>query len=532
MRNKLVFTLSSVIFCLAACNQSERSDETSKVSSEQSPQTLSSQGSSKPNIVIIYIDDLGYGDISSYGATSVSTPNIDRLANNGIKFTDAHSSAATCTPSRYSLLTGEHGFRQKAGVLKGDAPLLIPTDKPTLPKMLQRAGYTTGVVGKWHLGLGNGSIDWNNAVKPGPLEVGFDYSYLLPATGDRVPTVYLENHHIVNLDKNDPITVSYKEKVGDRATGVENPELLRYAADRQHSDTIINGVSRIGTMAGGESALWKDEEFVDVFTEKAINFIRKNKAKPFFLFHSYHDIHVPRLPHPRFKGATKMGPRGDAIVQMDWAAGQVINELDRLGLADNTIIIFTSDNGPVLNDGYEDRSVELIGEHKPAGPYRGGKYSAFEAGTRVPMIVYWPKKIKAQKSIVLISQMDIYASLAKLLDINLAKNEAIDSQQLLSSLLGNSNQGRADLLEESVGPHALRSDQWKYISPKKGNNNYPWLKPKGIEGGFSAEPQLYDLGNDESEQNNIAEQHPKLILQFQQRIEQIVASSYHTEENQ
>ena len=348
----------------------------------------------------------------------------------------------------------------------------------------------------------------------------------MPIKYYQVYKVYLENKKVVNLDITDPISVSYKEKVGDRATGVEQPELLRYAADRQHSDTIINGVSRIGTMAGGESALWKDEDFSDVFTSKAINFIRKNKAKPFFLFHSYHDIHVPRLPHPKFKGATKMGPRGDAIVQMDWMSGQIINELERLGIADNTIVIFTSDNGPVLNDGYEDQSVELIGTHKPAGPFRGGKYSAFEAGTRVPMIVYWPGKVKPAQSNALISQMDIYKSLAKLLNIEIEKDEAIDSQELLSVLLGKSKEGRKDLLEESVGPHALRSQNWKYISANKSNNNYPWLKPKGIEGGFSKQSQLFDLTKDVSEQNNIAEQHPELVNKFQQRIESIVDAGY------
>jgi len=503
------------LLLLQGCNRESKPSEMTVENNQTSP-----------NIIIMYIDDLGYGDVSSYGATAVSTPNIDRLAHNGLKFTDAHSSAATCTPSRYSLLTGEHGFRINADVLKGDAPLLIPTSKKTLPKMLKKAGYVTAVVGKWHLGLGDGNVDWNNDIAPGPLDVGFDYSFLLPATGDRVPTVYLENRKIVNLDVNDPISVSYKEKVGDRATGVEQPELLRYAADRQHSDTIVNGVSRIGTMAGGESALWKDEDFSDVFTSKAISFIRKNQTKPFFLFHSYHDIHVPRLPHPKFIGATKMGPRGDAIIQMDWMSGQIINELERLGIADNTIIIFTSDNGPVLNDGYEDQSAELIGKHKASGPFRGGKYSAFEAGTRVPMIVYWPGKVKPAQSNVLISQMDIYRSLAKLLKINVANSEATDSQELLSALLGQSDVGRADLLEESVGPHALRSQNWKYISPNKTNNNYPWLKPKGIEGGFSKQPQLFDLTKDVNEQNNIAEQYPELIKQFQQRIDSIVKTGY------
>jgi len=527
MKSKLIVAIISfsLVGNFAYSKRSDVAHSTNKIVKDKARQETK-RVIDKPNVVILYIDDLGYGDISSYGATQVSTPNIDRLAHNGIKFTDAHSSAATCTPSRYSLLTGEHGFRQKADVLKGDAPLLIPTDKPTLAKMFKKAGYATGVVGKWHLGLGNGDINWNEKVSPGPSQVGFDYSFLLPATGDRVPTVYLENHQIVNLDKNDPIEVSYKKKVGKRYTGIEHPELLRYAADIQHSDTIINGVSRIGTMAGGQAALWKDEEFSNVFTQKAIKFIRKNKKNPFFLFHSYHDIHVPRLPHPRFKGATKMGPRGDAIVQMDWMSGQLISELERLGIADNTLVIFTSDNGPVLNDGYEDQSFELIGGHKPAGPYRGGKYSAYEGGTRVPMIVYWPGKISPSMSRALLSQMDIYKSLAKLLKVELGDNEAIDSTELLSTLLGKSDKGRVELLEESVGPHALRVGNWKYISPNKSNNNYPWLKPKGIEGGFAKAPQLFDLSKDIYEQDNVADQQSALVTKFQQRIENIVKAGY------
>ncbi|MBT6329161.1 MAG: sulfatase-like hydrolase/transferase, partial [Kordiimonadaceae bacterium] len=210
----------------------------------------------KPNIIILYVDDLGYGDIGVNGATAVQTPNIDRLAAGGLNFTDAHSTAATCTPSRYALLTGEHGFRSNLDIVDGDASALIRPGKPTLPSMLKKAGYSTAVIGKWHLGLGDGVVDWNKEVKPGPREIGFDYSFLMPSTGDRVPSVYLENHTIIGLDPNDPIAVSYGEKVGSRPTGRERPDLLRYQADDQHSDTIINGVSRIGTMAGGEAALW------------------------------------------------------------------------------------------------------------------------------------------------------------------------------------------------------------------------------------------------------------------------------------
>ncbi|AWB69019.1 arylsulfatase [Saccharobesus litoralis] len=497
---------------LTACGQDTNKAPTPSVAEKATEPT-------KPNLVIFYVDDLGYGDLSSYGATAVSTPNVDRLANNGIKFTDAHSSAATCTPSRYSLLTGEYAFRKKAAVLKGDAAMIISPEQPTLPKMLAKQGYTSAVVGKWHLGLGDGkqAINWNEAVKPGPLEIGFDYSFLLPATGDRVPTVYLENHHVINLDKADPLSVSYEKKIGDRPTGYENPELERQAADHQHNKTLINGIGRIGWMAGGKSAEWVDEDFYKVFTDKANNFIAQNKDKPFFLFFPFHDIHVPRLPHPMFQGKTEMGPRGDAIVQMDWITGQVVDQLEKQGVLDNTIIIFTSDNGPVLDDGYADQAVELLGDHKPAGIYRGGKYSAFEAGTRVPTILHYPAKVKPGVSDELMSQIDVYASMASLLGIELANDEAIDSHNQADAWLDSKAKGRDELIEEAY-TLALRSGEWKYIEPA--NKTLAWVEnEKKIEHGVSKIAQLYNIKKDPSETTNVASQHPDLVAKLDKRLQ-------------
>ena len=504
-----------LVYGLSACGQlsQESSNDESKVTSNLA----------KPNIVIFYVDDLGYGDLSSYGAQGVKTPEIDRIANNGIRFTDAHSSAATCTPSRYSLLTGEHGFRSKATILKGDAPALIRPGKATLASMLKKAGYTTGVVGKWHLGLGDGNLNWNEDIKPGPLEIGFDYSFLIPATGDRVPTVYVENHSIVNLDKNDPITVNYKRKIGDMPTGYTNPELLRFVADKQHNQTIVNGVSRIGHMEGGKSAHWVDEDFAQVFTDKAIDFIHTNKTKPFFLFKSFHDIHVPRLPNDRFKGRSTMGVRGDAIAQMDWMTGRIIKEIEKLGLADNTLIIFTSDNGPVLFDGYFDDATTLLGEHKPGGPFSGGKYSRLEAGTRVPTIAYWPGKIKSQVNHALVSQMDIYASIAKLVGVNVPDGEAVDSIEQLSVWLGETDQGRINLLEESLGNVALRHNNYKFIGKSKAKPNF--IKKK-IRGGYHNFDQLYDLEKDPGEMNNIAADNPELVKRFKALTQSIVNGKY------
>ncbi len=469
----------------------------------------------KPNIVIFYVDDLGYGDLGCYGGEAVQTPFLDSLSKTGVVFTDAHSVAATCTPSRYSLLTGEHAFRHNAAILPGDAPLIIPGDKPTLPRMLQKAGYTTAVVGKWHLGLGDGNVDWNVDVKPGPLEIGFDYSFLLPSTGDRVPSVYLENHRVVNANPNDPITVSYTTKLNGYPNGIDSAHLLRQKADTQHSNTIVNGISRIGFMSGGKEALWRDEDFPTVFSDKANNFISNNSDKPFFLFFSFHDIHVPRVPNEEFAGKSPMGKRGDAITQMDWTTKQVVAHLKKLNLLENTIIIFTSDNGPVLNDGYEDMSEELVGNHKPGGPYRGGKYSAFEAGTRVPMIVTWQGTIKPQTSNALICQLDFYRSFANYLEVPITQTEAIDSEDHMEALIGKSLKGREWMMEESYS-YSARWGDWKYIAPVSKDKVIPgWMANKGVESGLERIPQLFDLAKDPGETTNLAENMPDIAAKMQ-----------------
>lgn len=475
----------------------------------------------KPNIIIFYVDDMGYADVGIYGAKGVSTPNIDNLAKEGVMFTDAHSPAATCTPSRYSLLTGNYAFRNNAAILPGDAPLLIDTAQLTLPKMLKNAGYRTAVVGKWHLGLGYGEVDWNNDVAPGPNEVGFDYSFIIPATGDRVPTVFLENHNVVDLDKNDPIEVSYAERIGDDPIGLEKPEMLKMKADTQHSETIINGVSRIGYMTGGESARWIDEDFPYIFDERSKRFIGEESDQPFFLFYSFHDIHVPRVPHADFVGKSDMGPRGDAIAQVDWVVGEIMAELRRKGIENNTLVIFTSDNGPVLDDGYMDQAVELIGDHNPSGPYRGGKYSAYEAGTRVPTITYWPGKVASGESAALLTQVDLIASLADLVNEDL-NDDVIDSQNHLQAWLGKSDTGRKIMVEEAF-TLALRDNQWKYIQPHTGT--IPgWMKNKeDIESGLTDHPQLFNLENDPGEQLNLADSLQEKVVEMQSILNNIVA---------
>ncbi len=479
----------------------------------------------KPNIIILYADDLGYGDVGAYGAKGVETPHIDFLARKGIKFTDAHSAAATCTPSRYSLLTGNYAFRRNAKVLPGDAPLLIEPGTETLPLMLQKNGYTTAVVGKWHLGLGDGKVDWNEKVKPGPLEIGFDYSYLLPSTGDRVPSVYLENHTVVNLDINDPLEILFTDNPNEynpykRPTGITNPELLKQNADEQHSGSIVNGISRIGFMGGGKRAEIVDEDLSNTLLDKATQFIDKNKSTPFFLYFSFHDIHVPRVPHPQFAGKNSMGPRGDAIAQMDWVVGEITNTLKQLNIEKNTMVIFTSDNGPVLNDGYEDMAEEKLGNHQPSGIFRGGKYSAFEGGTRVPTISYWPGTIQPKESSALWSQVDLYASIASLINSEHLILESIDSQNMKDVILGKSKVGRDIMLEESY-TYGLRYGKWKYIMPSQ--KEYRWVDTiKGIESGIDTMRKLYNLDVDPGETNNLTSTHEGKVIEIQEVLKSIL----------
>ncbi|ROQ21716.1 arylsulfatase A-like enzyme [Marinimicrobium koreense] len=508
-----IFLISMSLLVISGCGKNQTS------SGPISDVASSSYNESKPNVVLIYADDLGYGDLSSYGATAVKTPHVDKLADEGIRFTDAHSPAATCTPSRFSMLTGQYAFRAEAEIIPGDAPLVIDPEEPTLADMFKRAGYNTAVIGKWHLGLGSGNIDWNDYVSPGPAELGFDYSFLIPATGDRVPTAYLENQRIYNLDPEDPITVSYKEKIGDRPVGRERPDLLKQQADDQHSDSIVNGISRIGYMKGGKSAEYRDEEFAKDFAKKSEDFIEKNKSEPFFLFLPTNNIHVPRVPNEQFVGATDMGPRGDHIVELDWFVGEIVSQLERHNLLDNTLILFSSDNGPVLDDGYEDFAVEMLGNHKPSGPFSGGKYSILEAGTRVPMIAYYPKKIQPGVSDALFSHIDFYASLASLIGVELNGKEAKDSENILPALMDANEDGRTYMLEEAY-TLALRRGDWKYIEPFTGTLP-DWMKNKAVDAGLKGHPQLFNLSEDPEEKVNLAERHPKILKELQSKLDEI-----------
>lgn len=475
----------------------------------------------RPNIIIIYMDDLGYGDVSSYGATEIHTPNIDRLANEGLRFTRGYATSATCSPSRYALLTGEYPWRnENARILSGTAPLLIDTSQLTIPKLLKEKGYNTGVVGKWHLGLGDGNVNWNEHVSPGPNEVGFDYSYIMAATQDRVPTVYLENGYVVGLNPDDPIYINYEKNFPGEPTGKDNPELLKMRWHHGHNNSIVNGIPRIGFMKGGKSARWVDEEMSNVFLGKVREYIVRHKNEPFFLYYALQQPHVPRTPNQKFVGSTGMGPRGDVIIEADWCVGELLKTLEEEELLENTFIVFSSDNGPVLNDGYYDDAVEKLGDHDPTGGFRGGKYSLFEAGTRVPFITYWKDRIAPGISDAMVCQLDLLSSIADLVG---SKATTPDSKDLLSTFFGNSDQGRDQLVLEATSRTAFRKENWVMIPPYDGPAKNTLVN---IELGNSDSYQLYNLQSDPAQKNNLAEKKPEKLKEMISEFQEIRGKDY------
>jgi len=488
----------------------------------------------RPNVVLIVADDLGYGDLGCYGAKRIQTPNLDRLASQGVRFTRGYAPSSTCTPTRYSLFTGEYAWRQsskRTGILPGDAPLCIEPGRLTLPEALRRAGYFTGAIGKWHLGLGDGrtAVDFNGRIAPGPLEVGFDYSYIIPATVDRVPTVWIDGHRVVGLDPADPIRVSYEGDVGDEFTGLNHPELLRQPADKQHSGTIINGISRIGFMSGGKAARFKDEELGNTVVRQSVEFLQAHREQPFFLYVGLFEPHVPRVARAPFAGQTELGVRGDVIQQMDWAAGEILQALDRLGLAKDTLVIFTSDNGPVLFDGYFDGAREHVGDHRPAGGLRGWKYLVYEGGCRVPLIARWPGRLAPRVSDQMFGLVDLPATLAHLAGTAVSAQQSPDSMDLSAVLLGET---AAEIRDHTVlhgisDTLALRVGDWKYI---------PATSRDAASGTGGANPAddrfkenrfptalLFNLRDDPAEQHNVIARYPEQAAAMQRRLDAIRA---------
>jgi len=439
-----------------------------------------------PNIIVILADDVGWGDAGSYGATKIKTPHIDRLAAEGRRFEDGHASAAVCTPTRYSLITGQYSWRQTAeglnkGVARGDAPLLIPTAMTTAPGLLRQAGYRTALIGKWHLGFGLTKPDFNQELRPGPLEIGFHEYFGIPATNDRIPTVFVRDHRVQALDPKDPIAYSYDEAEAKRAG------MSAWAAGR----------NRIGWAKGGKSAWWKDTEIADLHTRECVQFIERNKHAKFFLLFAPHNVHAPAIPHPRFAGRSGLGNRADMLLELDASIGELLQTLDRLDLTKDTLIIYSSDNGAYVNDEKG---------HRPTGPYRGRKSQLWEGGHRVPFILRWPARIQPGVSVDLVSTIDVPATLCAAAGVSVPSGALPDSFNLLPAMLGEKDAPRRDhlVLMSGNGDLALRSGHWKYIPDAAVADGWYGARKKNPDA--PALPALYDLSKDPGETQNLIQE--------------------------
>ena len=442
-----------------------------------------------------------------------------------MRFTSGYCTASTCTPTRFSLLTGTYAFRQKGtGIAPPNGPAIIKPGTETLPSILKRAGYATAAVGKWHLGFGEPAPDWNGELKPGQLDIGFDHCFLLPTTNDRVPQVYVEDRRVKGLDPTDPLWVGDKKPSEDHPTGVTHRDTLKMDWSHGHNQTIHNGISRIGFYTGGTKARFRDEDLADAWVNESNRWIEAHKERPFFLYFASQDIHVPRVAHERFQGKSGLGPRGDCILQLDWAVGELVKTLDRLKIAENTLVVFCSDNGPVLDDGYKDDAVEKLGEHKPGGPFRGGKYSVWEGGTRTPFITRWKGRIQPAVSDKIVSTVDFSASFAALSGQTLSANGSLDSINLLDAFLGQSEaKGRDYILQQDNGSgnFGIRAGDWKLVrlvkrmKPQARVSKDERPEPKGTH-------TLYNLTEDPGETRDVAESHPDVLKRLISQLDAVV----------
>ena len=482
--------------------------------------TLVGFAQDKPNVIVIFADDLGYGDTSVYGATKIQTPNIERLAAQGRRFTDAHTASAVCTPSRYCLLTGEYAFRSEHWspvFLK--VGLIVDPDQKTVADVMKDAGYATACIGKWHLGFGEETPNWNGDLKPGPLELGFDYYFGMPVVNSHPPFVYVENHRVVDHDPSDPFvydtvakTHPYLEKMGIDQIG---------GADAAHAAYVD---SMVGTTLAG----------------KAVSWIKDHKDEPFFLYFPTTNIHHPFTPHPQFRGTSEAGRYGDFVHELDWMVGEVMRTLDEEGIADNTLVLFTSDNGGMINLGGQ--NAWKLG-HKQNGDLLGFKFDAWEGGHRVPFIARWPGKIPAGSvSDQLVSNVDLIATLANLTGQELKDNQGPDSFNILPALTGDISQPVRDhlVLAPFRKSHlSLRAGDWMYISGEAGGGfSSPHLGTHGF-GGYPAlhfagevnsnmeegkrksdapKEQLYNLRSDPYQATNVIGDNPEVAQTMREHL--------------
>jgi arylsulfatase A-like enzyme len=461
--------------------------------------------SQNPNILFILADDMGYGDVSILNKRDhkIKTPNIDRIANEGMIFTDAHSGSAVCTPTRYGVITGRYAWRTrlKNGVLMGYSPHLIEAGRETVASMLKKHGYRTAAFGKWHLGMDfaekpnfrrKRDVDWSKPIKHSPISNGFDCFFGISASLDMPPYIYIENSRFVGA-----------------ATEI--------SPQQPHC--------RMGAIAPG----FRFEEVLPTLADKTSDYILKQKKeKPFFIYLALPAPHTPVVPTKQFKGRNPLGEYAGFCEEVDWYVGQVLNALDKSGLADNTLVIFTSDNGCAPYIGVA--KLENQG-HYPSYVYRGYKADIFEGGHRVPFLVRWPAKVKAggeyDKTICL---TDMMATAADICSINLPDNAGEDSVSFLPALLGGKKETRQATVHHSInGSFALRQGCWKLeMCPGSGGWGYP--RPREIKAKHLKLPpiQLYNLAEDPGEKHNIYAEHPEVVQRMQKLLAQYILAGRST----
>lgn len=490
--------------------------------------SLSFAAERSPNVVLIFADDLGYGDVGCYGATKVQTPNIDRLAAEGRRFTDAHSVSAVCTSSRYALLTGQYPVRGNGGRgIWGPAPitsqLLVDTKKTTVADVFKSSGYETAVVGKWHLGFGKGTNKWQEPLRPGPQDLGFDYYFGMPVVNSAPPYVYVENDRVVGSDPGDPLV-----------------HLGRDAKDATPITPIPpEAAQRSANQFGGAKAaheLFNDYQVGTTMAERSVEWINQRKDKPFFLYLATTNIHHPFTPAKRFQGTSQCGLYGDFIHELDWIIGEVMSCLEDNGLSDNTLVIFTSDNGGMFNRGGQ---AAFEAGHRQNGDLLGFKFGVWEGGHRVPLIVRWPGKVKAgTTSNQLIGNVDMLATFAALTDHKLDKAQQADSVNVLPAFVDEPEKQIRDhlILAPHKGTHlSVRKGNWMYI-PARGSGGFAGKKPgdhtfagpaaasfvgsvnSDIEDGKikkdAPSAQLYDLAADVNQTRNVYKEHPDVVKEL------------------
>lgn len=474
---------------------------------------LAARPADAPNVVLILADDLGYGDVSALAhGSALPTPNLDTLARAGMIFTDAHSPSAVCTPTRYGTLTGTYCWRSrlKSGVLGGYSPPLLDPGQPTLGTLLQGAGYRTAAVGKWHLGMalptttddvdtrpwsGDPGIDWAGTIADGPTHHGFDSYFGVSASLDMAPYVYV------------------------RDDGFEAPPV-----DTQAAQPFPHFVRK-----GPRAEAFRPEDVLDDLTREAVAFIGEaaGEERPFFLYLPLTAPHKPTLPHERFRGATELGEYGDFVAQVDWSVGQVLTALDEAGVADETLVVFTSDNGSYMYrlEGEVEDHVDAPGKqayradrHRANGPWRGTKADVYEAGHRVPFFVRWPGRVApGSTSAEPVCHVDLFATLAAVVGRDVPAGAALDSVSLLPLLDGVADATRgAPVVHHSVnGTFALRDGRWKAVfSSGSGGREKPQGKPfDGV--------RLFDLEVDPAESTDVAAGHPEVVARLTDRLTEI-----------